>query len=195
MILKISHDESAESPRDWDNLGTIAYKHKRYVLGDESISDPIEWLEDILKIDNANVYNNQRLEELEKMFFEKFIALPVYIYEHSSVAISTTPFSCPWDSGKVGYIYISKDDTRVEYSCKRITKKIRDNVLSVFQAEIETLSLYAQGEVYYFTLYDDNGNVIDSCGGFFGSDYKTNGILDYLPSGVDINSLKIELED
>jgi hypothetical protein len=33
--IKVSYDEDAESPRDWDNLGTMVCFHRRYNLGDD----------------------------------------------------------------------------------------------------------------------------------------------------------------
>lgn len=33
--IQISHDEMAESPREWDSLGTMACFHRRYTLGDK----------------------------------------------------------------------------------------------------------------------------------------------------------------
>ena len=43
--LEIHGDECAESPRDWDNLGTIVGWHGRYTIGDEQPSeDPRTWL-------------------------------------------------------------------------------------------------------------------------------------------------------
>ncbi len=34
------------NPRDEGNLGITAYKHPKYVFSEESIDDPIDWLED-----------------------------------------------------------------------------------------------------------------------------------------------------
>ena len=31
-----------------------------------------------------------------------------FIYDHSGITMNTTGFSCPWDSGQVGWIYCSK---------------------------------------------------------------------------------------
>jgi hypothetical protein len=33
--LELHHDESPESPREWDNMGTMAFFHQRYDLGDK----------------------------------------------------------------------------------------------------------------------------------------------------------------
>lgn len=185
MKLIISQDTSAESPREWDNLGTIAYKHSRYSLGEEEIDDPIEWLEDILGLNRKGEYTNQRLEHLESLFYKRFIALPIYIYEHSNVALKTSPFGCRWDSGKVGYIYVSKENVLKEFKGnKRVSKKLRERVEGILEGEIETLSQYSNGEVYRFEIVDDEENVVDSCGGFYGSDFLENGMIDEIDPTV-----------
>ena len=33
--IEICRDENAESPRDWDNIGTMVCLHNNYTLGDE----------------------------------------------------------------------------------------------------------------------------------------------------------------
>ena len=43
---------------------------------------------------------------------DQYVILPLYLYDHSGITISTRPFSCPWDSGQVGWIYASKDTFR-----------------------------------------------------------------------------------
>lgn len=43
---------------------------------------------------------------------DKYVILPLYLYDHSGITISTVPFSCPWDSGQVGWIYAPKDTFR-----------------------------------------------------------------------------------
>ncbi len=43
--LRIAHDEDCESPRNWDNLGTMACWHRRYNLGDKhEFSEPKDLL-------------------------------------------------------------------------------------------------------------------------------------------------------
>ena len=38
-----------------------------------------------------------------------FRSLPLYLYDHGGITMSTNPFSCPWDDGgQVGWIYASK---------------------------------------------------------------------------------------
>ncbi|WP_131821653.1 hypothetical protein [Desulfofundulus australicus] len=98
--------------------------------------------------------------------------------------MSTKPFSCPWDSGQIGWIYVLKEKVREEYGVKRITKKVRDRVISVLKAEVEVYDRWLRGEVYGFTVYEiADGDIasIDSCGGFYGDDPGENGILEEMP--------------
>lgn len=178
--LKIVQSCDCDSPREWDNLGTIAYKHSNYTLGEEQISEPIEWLEDKLGINNQYIYSDARLQELETRFYKEFIALPIYLYDHSGQSISTSPFGCRWDSGKVGYIYVDKKTVSREYGGKIITQKLRERVLGYLQGEVETYDQYIRGEVYGFQVLDEDENIIDSCYGFYGDDWATNGMTDHI---------------
>lgn len=181
-VLKIYYDQNAESPREWDNIGTIAYKHDHYNLGEEKIDDPIDWLISILgynDIDNykptvlapANYevgYNNATLRFLEAEFMEKFPALPIYLYDHSGQTISTKPFSCPWDSGQVGYIYATPEKIN-EINPE---DKSKEKILEYLQGEIDTFDQYIRGEVYGFEEFAsekdaEDDNTTDSCWGFY----------------------------
>ena len=116
--------------------------------------------------------------------------MPLYLYDHSGITISTKPFGCPWDSGQIGFITISKDKIRSEYGVKRITKDLLDRVEGYLVSEVKLYDYYLMGEVYHFEITDKEGNVLDSCGGFLGSDYNTNGILDYIDDEELIKLLK-----
>lgn len=112
--------------------------------------------------------------------------LPVYMYDHSGVTISTGSFSCPWDSGCIGYIFASPDTLKENYI--EVSDETKRRALEVIQSEIEILDAWLTGECYSFSIeeYDDDtdpdchyGTVIDSCGGFLG-DLETNGMLDHV---------------
>ena len=157
MQYRLEHDPDTESPRDWDNLGTMLCYHRRYTLGD---------------IKESKEISSERAAEIYES--EDFISLPVFMYEHSGIALSTGrgyPFNDPWDSGQLGIIFVSKAKVRHEYSCKRITAKIRQRVIDCLISEVETYSAYVSGDTWYFVIEDENGEVLDSCGGFIGYDY------------------------
>jgi hypothetical protein len=158
--LKIEQDTDPMNPRtDWDNLGTMVCFHKRYDLGDKTdyrSEDYDSW--------------NELEEGIVKNEGEVFI-LNLYLYDHSGITISTSPFDCNWDSGQIGFIFVSKykmkkegiDETKVEEYLKR---------------EVETYDQYLTGEVYCYEVYEietcDKGHehktLVESCGGYFGEE-------------------------
>lgn len=166
-ILSIYQDEGY-NPREHENLGTMICSHKRYDLGDKH---------------DFNFDDYRNWDEAEKGIKRKYdaaIILPLFLYDHSGITMNTTGFSCPWDSGRVGFIIISKDKLRKEYSVKRIGKKLVERVTGYLKSEVETYDMYLTGECYRFEVTDLDDNHIDSCGGFLGSDFSTNGMTDYL---------------
>ena len=206
--LRIVHDDCPFSPRSEfgdDNLGTIAYSHKNYILGEEKISDPIDWLIEKLELSEDYVYKlAERLKIeyysydmkkiLEKRFFSKYIALPLHLYDHSEITMKTTPFTCKWDSGQIGYIYVTKEKAKKEYNYKRLSKERKDKVLSYLEGEIECFDQFLTGDTYGFIIEDEKGEEIDSCYGFFGSDPNVNGIKDHIPKELHPQLENIEIE-
>lgn len=166
--LKIERDELDFSPREWDNLGTVAIYHRNYRLSDEGAPVDVE--------------GAQNIEESYDYF-----SLPIYMYDHSGITINTTGFSCPWDSGKVGIIYVSVADVVKEYG--EITDEVEESVYRVLRGEIETYDQFLRGEIYCYTVeqkvnyvarvFDGSKWVtrhrtewehLESCGGFYDED-------------------------
>ena len=162
--IRVMADSDAESPRSWDNLGTMVYWHRNYILGD---------------VDGNREYESPEafLEEIGDA-----IVLPLYVYDHSGLTMNTTGFSCPWDSGQVGFIYVSLDTVRKEYGWKRITKERRAQIEKYLRGEVNTFDMYLRGEVYGFEIERDDGDTVehvDSCWGFYGYDdpYMTEDVI------------------
>lgn len=169
--LKIIHDSSAESPREWDNFGTMICFHGRYDLGDKH---------------NYNADDYSGWEEMEKAIRTDYgkgaVILPLYLYDHSAVSISTSPFSCRWDSGQIGFIAVSKKDILENFGGKIVTQKTKEKAIKLLDAEVKTYNYYVEGDVYGFEIVDEWDNQVDSCWGFYGLDFLTNGMLDYINS-------------
>lgn len=164
--VNIYPDLDAEDPREWDNLGTMVCFHKRYNLGDK---------------------HNFTVEELQE-YVERddVIALPLYMYDHSGIGISTNnssyPYNCPWDSGQLGYIVVELDKVCKEFGWKTFTEENRKKVIQQLQGEVETYHQYVSGDVWGFVIEvkKDCGyyHPLDSCFGFYGSDFEENGLMD-----------------
>ena len=167
--LEIFEDLDPTDPREFDNLGTMVCFHNRYAFGDETelkSSDFSSW------------------DELESYLYKTekaLIVVPVFLYDHSGLSVNTTGFSCPWDSGQIGYIYASKEKIRNEYSCKRISKKLKEQIKEMLVSEIDSYNQYLSGDVYGFSVtHKESGEEVESCCGFFGTDHIENGIFDYV---------------
>lgn len=155
LKLTIWQDDLNCNPRDWDNLGTMVYGHGRYNLGDRTF--------------DSSLYEGwEEMKRGECGAERDIIALPLYLYDHSGITMNTTGFHCRWDSGQVGWIYVTKEKAREELGVKRITKKVEERILEILKAEVDMFDKYISGEVYGFTLEDDEKGVHDSCGGFLG---------------------------
>lgn len=88
-------------------------------------------------------------------------ALPLYLYDHGGLTIKTSPFSCIFDSGLVGFIY----------AIEGAEGMTRDQITNCLMAEVKEYDSYLTGDVYCYTVTDSNGEHVDSCGGFIG-DYN-----------------------
>lgn len=170
--LTIIRDQDPESPRDWDNLGHMITWHSKYNLGDDQPDeDAEEWM-----------------EELKETYGEDVLILPLYLYDHSGITISTTPFGCRWDSGQVGWIYASHDEIKKEYgdSSPDTVAKVK----KYLEGEVDVYDDYLRGNVYGFELEKrehchscehDEWEHVESVWGFVG-DFKNNenGMKDHM---------------
>ena len=188
--LVVEHCEWAESPREWDNLTKCIFFGNYKHIGDKHDFDfntEFDSRQDFI----------DRGEDIIKEKFDAVLVKAVHLYEHSGTSISTNysgQYTCRWDSGTIGFAVITKADLRNEYGWKLITQKrldsVMDNLNSVMDSEIDTLSDYVGGEVYQFSIEDENGNQEDSCGGFYGCDISKNGILEH----IDAEDVELVLE-
>lgn len=165
--LEIYQDESPFSPREDDNLGTMICFHRGYELGDDHDYNH----------KNYSSWSEQK-EDIEKRE-DVCVMLPLYLYDHSGITISTSPFTCRWDSGQVGWILVSKEKVRQEYNVKKITKDIIEKVTNVLEGEVKAYDQYLTGDVYGYKLYKvtecelghEHQEFLDSCWGYYGMEY------------------------
>lgn len=107
-----------------------------------------------------------RFAKLVKAALGEFIILPLYLYDHSGITISTSPFSCPWDSGQVGYAVMTKQEIDDEFEGDR------EKAEAYLRSTVKTYDDYLTGRVYGYTIKpaDDNEDadeIDDSCWGYY----------------------------
>ena len=162
--VEVFYDEYLESPREWYNLGTMACSHSRYNLGDEKLEDLGGSAEEV----------DETLKEMDAV-----VVLPLYVYEHGGITMNTSGFSCPWDSGQVGIIYITRDTVKKELGWKRITAARMEKLREYLTGEVETFDQYLRGEVYGYS-WEGGG-----CGGFYDMNEMKREAIDEIDNHVE----------
>jgi hypothetical protein len=109
--------------------------------------------------------------DLYALAAEKNIILPLNLYDHSMLHMSTSSFlgraqHAEWDSGQVGWIYATPEDIEKEYGS--LTPESYEKAEVLLKAEVECYDYYLSGQCYGFRLYE-NGEETESCWGFLGS--------------------------
>jgi hypothetical protein len=149
FTIEIHQDEDAQNPRtEYDNAGTMVCFHNRGQYGDKR------------EFRDAD-------EVMAHIKATKAVWLPVYMYEHSGVTINTTGFSCPWDSGQLGVIFMERDRVLKEHGAKALTRALRAKVEACLKSEVETYDQFLTGEVYGYVVKKGE-DTEESCWGFFG---------------------------
>lgn len=153
LTLLVSSEHDPINPRrGHDPFGTMVCWHRRYDLGDpHSFGSPREF-------------------DLE-MEVRPHIKLPVFLYDHSGLTLSTQPFSCPWDSGQIGWIYVEMIKLQAEFSKLKRRVDLQTRAETLLRAEVAEYDQFLTGDVWVARIENRNGDPIDSCGGLYGSRY------------------------
>ena len=187
--LIISYDETAESPRAWDNLWVFIMAHKNYNLWDEELEthwnsfweDLAYHINDkynIIELESDYSMSEEEQEKIYDWINDNIVFREVYMYDHSWISLSTKAFWCRWDSWQVGYIYAHKDLISKELILQE-WEDWESKLLKILDDEIKTLSQYCSWEIYEYnieersilekdwkTFYTEWEN-IDSCWWFY----------------------------
>jgi hypothetical protein len=79
----------------------------------------------------------------------------LYAYIHGGIALSLKPFSCPWDSGRIGSVMVHSSILCKGYSRFKAAKSL-----------VAEWNSYLSGERYGYVTEDPYGDQVDSCWGF-----------------------------
>ena len=165
FTYEISNEEYPSNPRtEWDNVTTMVCFHKRYDLGDKH---------------NYNSRDFDGWDEMKQQIEEDYKVLmikPLYLYDHSGITISTSPFGCQWDSGRVGWVFIEEKQW-IKMMGEDMDRS-EERLERIIDGDVETYDKYLTGEVYQYKIYEvetcDKGHehksLVECCGGYFGEE-------------------------
>ena len=193
MKIEIKNSLCPVNPRLYDytdcNIGKMICLHGKYLLGDKHKFTSSDF----------NSWDDMR-EQLKKQM-KTDVILPLYLYNHSVLTISTKPFHCPWDSGQVGFIVLDKTQVEKVYGWKRLTTDRKNELIKVLIAEVELYDKYLTGDVYDVFLLNSNQEEVDVIYDIFLGDDVNSAIADLLntvdlkwnnPDSIDGNNYKVQ---
>ena len=160
LKVTVEHDRDAESPMEGDGNWTFYSFNRRHT----AFKHPDD-------LDSKDV----------KAKLRRGLAWFLSCYEHGGIqwwinGEAGHP-SCPFDTTNMAGILIWENDPS-DMGAKTIKDRRAD--ASRF---LDTWNAWSNGECYYFSVTDESGEVIDSCGGFIG-DPKTSGMIDAIKDAV-----------
>ena len=150
--VKLCLDPEPMNPRkEFDHFTTLACWHRRQNLGD------------------AQIVPTSAKDLTEEMGEEDILAiLPLYIYEHGGITMRTGAFSDQWDSGQVGWGYVTREQAKQLGSPPEGGESAQAYYERVIREEVAEYDQYLTGQVYGYIVEDEDGDHIDSCWGFYG---------------------------
>ena len=162
--IKIYYDTDPLNPREWcEYMGNMICFHSRYKLGDDhAYADPDDFRE---------VHED-----------EDIISLPLYLYDHGGITMSTGAFGCPWDSGQVGVIYASYKEILHWFDEEEMTEELKAKAIKCLEAEVEEYDDYLRGNVYNYVV---EGRACDDAVGNYHGDPEKSGLIEDAKAAID----------
>ena len=163
VTVHLGHDHDVESPADYDGWAPYSFSTNHINFKDHNELDPSEGTELRAKLDSG-------------------LAFFLSYYEHGRCLWSLRGEGpqCRWDSVNVAGILVWEDDE------DNMGAKTPEDRRKDAQRFLDTWNAYVNGDVYYYSVLDSchecgsDGEVVESCGGFFAGD----GNMDYMFSEI-----------
>lgn len=160
VSLYLDEDGDMNPRTEYDNAGHMVCFHNRYRLGDKQ-----------------TLYNESDFgswDELEAAILEDNpggIVLPLYLYDHGIVRMKVGSFAgllpqghAEFDSGMVGFIYISAEEIQHEWGGD---PNPMGKARTYLEGEVENYDAYLRGDVVGWMVEDPKtGEVLESCWGY-----------------------------
>lgn len=157
--LSIQYDQDAESPRTWDTIGYFFTKESRNLSPDGRDHSLYQIMIDTQDEATDTEDHMARIKQhAEEQGYNITHIFPVYRHEHGSVVYKRGTAQ-GFDYSNCGFYIVTTESNQEELSTENIEKEI--------DAELENYTKWYNGDIYRFTLLDQNGEHIESCGDFY----------------------------
>lgn len=160
--LTVDYDEYPLNPmRDGDTLGIMVARHNRYDLG--STDSVAERYHNVINELAERIPSRKRATRAFELWLKVYegatVVLPLTVYEHGGITMHIGD-NRGWDSSFVGFIF-DTNETR------KNTGVAPGSVEQFLRGEVREYASYLEGDVGRFTITDDEGECVRSCGSFF----------------------------
>jgi len=170
FVGSIYPDECAENPfENWDGQGKF-YHWKDYGR------------EELLKYCELLGFDPDTRERIGKQ--HKF-AVEIDKYEHSGISYSVKNegMNCRWDTSSTWAVWFPDKCALDEIMRFKTLKAQKKRAVELAREACTLFNQWANGDVYYYNITDADGEIVESCGGFYGMDAvkeEVNSQIDYL---------------
>ena len=181
--VSIERDEYPSNPRRfYDNLSTCyTWSRSYFSIDDCPYADAQDFVSDVLGSEVAD-----RLETMQDVLHalreEGYVAKGIYRFEHGDARYAVAdenPFNDPWDSGAVGFAFVSPE--------KLMEEGLEpEDAVGIMEAEMAEYTAWANGDVWSVTLYDESGEDLESGLTIYGLDQIEAEYPNLLP--IEVNS-------
>lgn len=127
-------DKDFLNPRNSACLGHLFLFHNKYNLGDET------------EYTARDFANFEDMETFLRETEEAIVVLPVFGYDHGQLRIQVGPYSDPWDSGQLGFIWATKGDIMAWYQASEWDDRLANEASAVLISEVEAYDAYINRE-------------------------------------------------
>jgi hypothetical protein len=135
--IRIEHDNDPIPPSDWESAAMIVSHHRDFEM-------------------------NTDLTTAKDFPHNEWWKFPLYLYSHSGVALSLDnthyPFNDVWDSCQSGFVFVKRSEMKAPK---------KQSATQVARGYVDAWNAYLSGECLGYVIEDTDGEVVDSCWGFY----------------------------